>query len=57
MKGHKVIKVILSLLTIIFMLGFGNNKLTFSQGSLRDVTDGTKIKITNLKITRTNEDT
>lgn len=57
MKSHKVIKVILSLLTVIFMLGFGNNKLTFSQESPRDVTDGTKIKITNLKITRTNEDT
>ena len=31
--------------------------VSVSQESPRDVTDGTKIKITNLKITRTNEDT
>ena len=60
MKVHKLMKVILSFLTILFMLGSGNNNLTLAQGNQqggRDVTDGTKIKITNFKIFRTNETT
>ena len=61
MKVHKLMKVILSFLTILFMLGSGNNNHTLAQGNQqggRDVTDGTKIKITNFKIFRrgTNEE-
>ena len=55
MKVHKLMKVILSFLTILFMLGSGNNNHTLAQGNQqggRDVTDGTKIKITNFKIFR-----
>ena len=55
MKVHKVMKIILSFLTILFMLGSGNNNHALAQGNPqggRDVTDGTKIKITNFKIFR-----
>ena len=58
MKVHKLMKVILSFLTILFMLGSGNNNHTLAQGNQqggRDVTEDitrTKIKITNFKIFR-----
>ena len=54
MKITKMIKGLFVFFTLFFLIGIKKSNFISAQ-NVKDVTDGTKIKITNLKITRTNE--
>ena len=53
MKITKMIKGLFVFFTLFFLIGIKKSNFISAQ-NVKDVTDGTKIKITNLKITRTN---
>ncbi|MDO4872630.1 MAG: Cna B-type domain-containing protein, partial [Carnobacterium sp.] len=54
MKINKMIKGLFVFLTLFLLMGIKKTNFISAQ-NIKDVTDGTKIKITNLKITSTND--